>query len=703
MYTMQIVKNVRVVIFLLVMGVSSSLIFAKDANPAVFSIQELQKLGITTIEESIDVMSQVAKKNRSGDVRTQIFYQGVDLTKQSNTDSKEMLPQLELNNIDHIEISKDGAQIKYHLSKTLTKDNLTALFSFTVLDLSKLPSKLNPRLQSATKYPEKSRNIGDTIGVIRAEDIETLGITSIDDALGLLSNVSLSNSSGVKSLFMRGFHSGATKILFNGIDLKDVMGVNGAPLFELIPIEDVDRIEFISGSKSTIHGSGALAGVINVISKTDSDSYINTRVASNHHRSVIKNSARFGDTDVYILGSQQNDKTLSVKSDNDEIDAYDKQSLSLGFSNNSFIGKWSGSYTYINQKQDLDDAFNDDLDFDTNLANVGVEFDFNEQLSTSITWSHSHIERLFTKDGAESMSYEGNLNKYDITNLFMLDDNKTLIVGVDSEFEYGLNTYFNKTSQDKYGIYTQFNWINSIVSTQLGGRLDKASIYGDRFVHNYNASLFNTIPIIDAKATLTYKTGFRLPTLYEYANSETGLQLDPEVAETKELSLSKLWGKAVLSVTYFESDLTDKISYNYQTWKYNNITQSNQMGYEYNVSVRDLGFLNFLTASYTTLIAQDNYESALRVPENKLTLSTGMKFGPFRYGLYYINESEKPDVNSTTIPQYDYMDIAIHYELDNATRLYTKIHNVFDEDYQTVSGFNELGRTFYFGINRQFD
>ena len=155
---------------------------------------------------------------------------------------------------------------------------------------------MRPVVTTATKSPVKSDYLGDIIHVIDKQTLETLGAQSVEDAFRLIGNISLSNSSGIKSLFMRGLVSGATKVLYNGIDLRNSMGINGAPFIDLIPIDNVERIEVLSGSSSTINGSGAIAGVINVITNTQSNNgYIQSTVSEvftglNHSASIGKHS-----------------------------------------------------------------------------------------------------------------------------------------------------------------------------------------------------------------------------------------------------------------------------------------------------------------------------------------------------------------------------------------------------------------------------
>ena len=155
-----------------------------------------------------------------------------------------------------------------------------------------------------------------------------------------MGNISITNASGIKSLFLRGQHSAATKVLYNGIDLKDVSGTNGAPLFELIPVEDVKRIEVISGSKGTLYGSGAIAGVINVITDTASqDGFVFSEVAYNSYNTTFKGVTSVGKTTFSLIGNQQNDASLSAQSSDTEIDQRSQQSLTFGFSHDAFIRK----------------------------------------------------------------------------------------------------------------------------------------------------------------------------------------------------------------------------------------------------------------------------------------------------------------------------------------------------------------------------
>ena len=66
-------------------------------------------------------------------------------------------------------MSKDGSKVSYHLAKSLTKDGVIALFSFTLLDLDATKEQLNPIVSTATKTPAKAAEVSDVVRVITGE------------------------------------------------------------------------------------------------------------------------------------------------------------------------------------------------------------------------------------------------------------------------------------------------------------------------------------------------------------------------------------------------------------------------------------------------------------------------------------------------------------------------------------------------------
>ena len=110
-------------------------------------------------------------QNNQDIANAQLVYEGDLITAKEQGRIEDVLASLSLNDIDRIEVDKEGNQIRYHLSKSLTKEGITALFSFTLIDEKTLSTALDPVVSIATNTPTKRSQLGDVIRVITASDL----------------------------------------------------------------------------------------------------------------------------------------------------------------------------------------------------------------------------------------------------------------------------------------------------------------------------------------------------------------------------------------------------------------------------------------------------------------------------------------------------------------------------------------------------
>ncbi len=134
-------------------------------------------------------------------------------------------------------------------------------------------------------------NIDDTpsfVTVLHSNRLKKLGITNIFEALSLVPGVQLKKEiSGVPVVVFRGVtQKGEVKLMVDGVSINN--SYRGSIYYYLdFPIEMIDRIEVIRGASSILYGSGAISGVINIITKSSdkSDSntlFVSTGTNSNH-------------------------------------------------------------------------------------------------------------------------------------------------------------------------------------------------------------------------------------------------------------------------------------------------------------------------------------------------------------------------------------------------------------------------------------
>jgi vitamin B12 transporter len=117
---------------------------------------------------------------------------------------------------------------------------------------------------TANKFPQKESGTGKVVSVITKEQIEKSGGKDLSQLLneqtGIIINGATSNQGTYKSLYVLGATSAYTLILLDGVPLNDPTGVGGTFDIRLLSLDNVERIEILKGSQSTLYGSNAVAG-----------------------------------------------------------------------------------------------------------------------------------------------------------------------------------------------------------------------------------------------------------------------------------------------------------------------------------------------------------------------------------------------------------------------------------------------------------
>ena len=180
------------------------------------------------------------------------------------------------------------------------------LFSFLVandIDQLDLLNDLNNISEISTKTKLNINKTPSIISILHADRLKKLGIVNLFDALGTVPGIQTSiGAGGAKQINMRGNRSLARdkiKLMINGISINNET-LGGSFLYLDMPIENIERIEIIRGPASTIYGSFAHIGVINVITKS-----------ANHEKNIYfiskssKNNTNTGFTQNLNLGSMK--------------------------------------------------------------------------------------------------------------------------------------------------------------------------------------------------------------------------------------------------------------------------------------------------------------------------------------------------------------------------------------------------------------
>lgn len=129
-------------------------------------------------------------------------------------------------------------------------------------------SPLDPVVVTATRIDQSVTDTLAPVTIITRADIERLQPRSLRDLLTGLPGVSLANSGGIgqqTSLFLRGTNSTHTLVLIDGVRIGSVGA--GLAAYGQIPVDQIARIEIVRGPRSTLYGSDAVGGVIQIFTR----------------------------------------------------------------------------------------------------------------------------------------------------------------------------------------------------------------------------------------------------------------------------------------------------------------------------------------------------------------------------------------------------------------------------------------------------
>ncbi|HEY9487045.1 MAG TPA: TonB-dependent receptor, partial [Chryseosolibacter sp.] len=476
---------------------------------------------------------------------------------------------------------------------------------------------------SASRTEQPLIEIPRSVTVITAEEIRNSVHQSLGDLLNAQSGlyvVGANQTPGTnQNLFMRGSNSNQVAVLVDGVRITDASSPNAAIDLSEISLANVERIEVIRGSHSTIFGGAAVGGVINLITKGNS--------AEGFHGDVswqvgIMDKPSWSSTEnlnltyrlrngLYFAGSvfQQDVKGLnsaepsgfspSFTSDRDDFRKTDA-SFKAGFRNEN----WDAgvSFKNVHQYTEIDDgAFSDDdnnyLVFDRKLLQHSVEYKIDPYLRVMLLSSFSDSERFYEDDSSRvspttwdktfsTGTYFGNLQTHEVQ-LNYKKKNAQGVVGAGlyrekmhfENYFYYNDPAFSFESEVNYDslnprtttgyVYAQLVYAIGNVSMTGGARLSRHTTAGNFLTFELNPSYtFGELLLFGSLST-----GFNAPSLYQLYDPSKNFSayttrgnpaLEPERSLSIEVGIKKqFYSGSYLTASAYHTRVRNSIEYIY--------------------------------------------------------------------------------------------------------------------------------------------
>jgi len=602
--------------------------------------------------------------------------------------------------------------------------NLFAQEEGQVRDLGKV-------VVTGNKFETPIEKSGKVIYKITADEISNSPGRTVADLLNQLPGINVDGAFGTPGTNLdyniRGGRNAQTLILIDGLPINDPSSIANDYDLRLLNAQAVEYIEVLKGAASTLYGTGAAAGVINIKMKAPSTEVpkvtlsqsIGSFSTSNTNADVQGKTGKFS---YLVAGAFAISEGISAAQDNDPAtdfgnDGFHRYSgrtkFGYDFSEAFNLG---ANFSYEKLRSDYDNgAFADaDNEFTLKQTAFGLnpKFKYNKG-NLQLRFNYNQIERDFIS--AYPSKSEGENTQADLTNEYIFSSRLKTIVGVQYQgykFVAG-DDEPNATNIDPY--LNLAADLTDALTLNAGARLNINSEYGSNFVYSVNPSyLFDLGNESKLKAFGSYSTAFISPSLYQlfaplYGNTE----LEPQETKSAEFGLSLYLGNNfTVNAEYFKREEENAIDFvsrfdqsgNYVGGGYANVTGVREIeGYEIDFQwqiIEPLSFSGHL-ASYQF----GNPAQFYRIPDLKLGFSTRYAItSNTSVGVNYTRFGEREaaifsDPYLVKLEAYNMVDLSISHKLfDGTLTLSGTVNNLLDEDFVGVYGFTTRPANFTIGI-----
>lgn len=589
---------------------------------------------------------------------------------------------------------------------------------------------MNEIVITATRTEKTLKNVPVLTKVINNKDIENMGVPDIVSLLENQPSINFSQDNHGENINMNGLGNKYVLFLIDGEKMSGE--VKGNIDFNRINTSNIKKIEIVKGASSSLYGSNAIGGVINIISKDSNkpiDISVNSKI-SKFNSVLMDGSAGIKLGNLKLLTSLQYNKT----------EGYDLTSETIAKTVdefNSFSGKYNVAYKFapsfllsagiehyrmekfesvrvIKNKHPLYNDF---------IWRLGMNFALNEKINISIKWNSDNysISDVMEKQNNNELKNYENLNNslklVSVTNI----ENHTLNFGIEKNYEKVFSDRITgkEHNADSYSIFVQDEFIFSErISVTAGFRIEHHSEYKTNFSPKLSF-MYNLLPFL---FRANVGTGYRAPLLKElYMNWDHGgggpyvfgnKDIKPEKSFHYSVSAEYLDEKFNSSFSFFQTNLNDMIA-TYQKNNepnisyYSNIERAATYGFEI-ISTVDVGYGFDISCGYTYTKTENKntgtelfnipaHQGSFKLNYNLALTGANLTLGAKFTGRKLIDITE---VNEKKIyhyqPAYAYWNINILQPLGVYLKLYAGVQNLFN--YTDKNYLVNPGRVAYAGI-----
>lgn len=578
---------------------------------------------------------------------------------------------------------------------------------------------------TANRFQEPSSSILAPITVVEREQIDRWQSNSVIDVLRRMPGIDVGQNGGIgqqSSIFVRGTNSNHVLILVDGVRLNQA-NVSGSSDISQIPLSLVQRIEYIRGPRSSVYGSDAIGGVINILTERKTEGGTLNATMGSHGYQEYDGSIKqkVGDrTTLTAAGSYLYTKGYDVEANGNtsghpqpDRDGFMNKSLWLGVNHdvNDDVSLYARAYGFDNRTayDAYYDSYNKTLT-DTR-ALFSRTYDGGVKFHRDNYFSSLNASYNYTKD----YDYDPRYGRYGKGSRFthseqynvqwgnhLLLGNGSIGGGVDwqrQSVKEGSNGFPNKEHFDNTGLYLTGQ-------QKLGNVIAEASVRSDHHSeYNWHTTWQSNLAweFVEGYSVIGgYGTAFKAPTLMQlYSEWGSNPDLQPEKSKQWEGGFEGITGPLTWRLTAYRNRINNLIQSDpNQGWKNHNIGEVLIKGAEFTGEMDTWVFHHTFNYQYIDARNKETHQRLDRRARQQLKYQLDWQVEKLDMGVTYQYIGQRTDKDygtneNVSLGGVSIWDLTASYPITSHLSIRGRIANLFDKDYETAYGYRTPGREYF--------
>ncbi|WP_219410238.1 TonB-dependent vitamin B12 receptor BtuB [Proteus terrae] len=581
---------------------------------------------------------------------------------------------------------------------------------------------------TANRFQEPNSSILAPITIVEREQIDRWQSNSVIDVLRRMPGIDVGQNGGIgqmSSIYVRGTESRHVLILVDGVRLNQA-NVSGSSDISQIPLSLVQRIEYIRGPRSSVYGSDAIGGVINILTERKTEGGTLNATMGSHGYQEYDGSVKqkVGDrTTLTAAGSYLYTKGYDVEANGNtgghpqpDRDGFMNKSLWLGVNHyiNDNVSLYARAYGFDNRT-----AYDAEPDYIDNTIITDTRALFSRTYDGGVKFHHDNYSSSlntsynYTKD----YDYDPRYGRYGKGSRFtnseqynvqwgnhLLLGNGSIGGGVDwqrQSIKAGSNGFPNKEHFDNTGLYLTGQQKLGEIIAEASVRSDKHSEYGWHTTWQTNLGW----EFVDGYRLIGgYGTAFKAPTLMQlYSEWGSNPNLQPEKSKQWEGGFEGLTGPVEWRLTAYRNDVSNLIQADStQGWVNHNIGEALIKGVEFTGEMDTWIFRHTFNLQYIDARNKETHQRLDRRARQQLKYQLDWQVEKLDMGITYQYIGQRTDKDFGTSPAkpvslggVSIWDLTASYPITSHLSIRGRIANLFDKDYETAYGYRTPGREYF--------